>query len=410
MLRELCRIVSSDEDFVGLRFIDGHPEVVFPRGYNLATDDKEVRHDIIRLLSAIQRFGNRHEGDRNKNFEGEENLEFPIQSYQFIIFDFLQNGYYTEREVQYIESQRGKINWKRTIQMEQPHLDEENIVYLDFVVKTNRINSDNLLTRIHEYCVYESFQKMGWLYVASEALPMKPRLPLNRDLFLSTLTRELGQTFNDNKKQLFRSMINVIEEAAEQAYDDSVTTFGVHRFEYIWEAMIDYVFGENNREQYYPKAHWHIISHNGLRTESSELRPDTIMRLNGKIYILDAKYYKFGVTGLPMHLPNTDSIQKQITYGDYIAEQGFAQRDDIYNAFLMPFCSSPEEELPYRFVSVGIADWRQYGPRTENYNYILGILVDTKYLITTYSRHNAEEIERLSTFIENSLNCYRLAY
>ena len=75
----------------------------------------------------------------------------------------------------------------------------------------------------------------------------------------------------------------------------------------------------------------------------------------------------------------------------------------------MPFCKSANDEFPYKFVSVGIADWRPYNPETENYNYILGILVDTKYLVTTYSRHNAEEIERLSGFIEESLERYKLA-
>lgn len=409
MLRELCRTVTNDDDFVGLHFVHGRPEVVFPRGFRLAENDGDVRRDIIYLLSAIQRFGDRREGDRNTSPDLETDLEFPLQSYQYVIYDFLKNGYYTEREVRYIGSQRGKINWKRTIQRERPHLDGENVVYLDFVVKTNRINSDNLLTRIHEYCVYESFQKLGWLYVDSEALPMKPRLPLNKPLFLSALDKELGQTFHDKKKRLFRCMINIIKEASEQANDDSAASFGVRRFEYIWEAMIDHVFGENNREQYYPKAHWHIIHHDGIRVESSELRPDTIMRSGEKIYILDAKYYKFGVTGLPAHLPNTDSIQKQITYGDYIAEKGFVRRNDIYNAFLMPYCKQAEEELPFKFVSVGIADWRRYDRETANYQYILGILVDTKYLITAYSAHNRVEIERLSRFIEGSLDRYRSA-
>ena len=74
------------------------------------------------------------------------------------------------------------------------------------------------------------------------------------------------------------------------------------------------VFGESNKDIYFPHAKWHII--NREKTESSALEPDTVMKLNGKFYILDAKYYKFGITGLPMHLPATSSIQKQITYGD----------------------------------------------------------------------------------------------
>ena len=408
MLREICRVADDEDAFVGLRFIDGRPEVALPIGYSVANSDKDVRQDILHLLSAIQYFSSRREGNRNSTAEGTV-LEFPIQSYQYVIYDFLQNGYYTEREVKYIESQRGKINWKRTIQTEQPHLDDDNVVYLDFVVKTNKISNDNLLTRIHEYCVYESFLKIGWLYVEGNHLPSKPGLTLNKNLFLSTLSKELGQTFSDNKKRLLKSMINIINEAAEETSNNSVVSFGVHRFEYIWEAMIDYVFGENNREQYYPRAHWHIVSRNGLRIESSELRPDTIMKYDGKIFILDAKYYKYGITGIPAHLPNTDSIQKQITYGDYVAERGFAPRNDIYNAFLMPFCKG-DEDYPYKFVCVGIADWRSYTTETENYNYVLGILIDTKHLITSYSKHNAGEIERLSLCIEASLYHYKNSF
>lgn len=409
MLRDICRVVENDEDFVGLRFVDGHPEVLFPRGFALSYSDGEIRQDVIRLLSTIQRFSDHHEGDKNMQRKGDADCKFPIQSYQYVIFDYLQNGYYSEREVRYIESQRGKINWKRTIQMEQPHLDSDNIVYLNFIIKSNLINTNTLLTRIHEYCVYESFLKMGWLYLDSDDLPMKPRLPLHKDVFLSTLTKELGQTFNNNKKRLLKSMINIINESSEETNKDSTPSFGVHRFEYVWEAMIDYVFGEDNREQYYPKAQWHIISKNGLRTESSELRPDTIMKYDGKVFILDAKYYKFGITGLSKHLPNTDSIQKQITYGDYVVQQAFASPNDVYNAFLMPFCRENDMDPPYKFVSVGTADWRQYGPKTENHNYVLGLLVDTRFLVSTCTKHNIDEIQRLSSCIEKSLEYYRQA-
>ena len=406
MLRDICQLAANDDDFVGLRFYDGHPLVSFPRGFNLPEFDNDLRKDILHLLAAIQKFSTRHEGDKNTALDGDVELDFPLQSYQFIILDYLRNGYYTEREIRYIEAQRGKINWKRTIQKEQPQLDGDNLVYLNFIVKTNRINNDNLITRIHEYCVYESFLKMGWLYFDSDVLPMKPRIPFNKSLFLSVLTTELGNTFNDEKKRLFKSMINIINECAEETNNDSSTAFGVHRFEYIWENMIDYVFGENNREQYHPKAHWHIIKRD-IYNETSDLRPDTIMKLDGKIYILDAKYYKYGVTGIPSHLPSTTSIQKQITYGDYVAKEEFVPKNNIFNAFLMPYCKSEEDDLPYKFVSVGIADWKTYNSDTENYYYILGILIDTKYLITTYAKHNTEEILRLSTLIEESLERYK---
>ena len=42
---------------------------------------------------------------------------------------------------------------------------------------------------------------------------------------------------------------------------------------------------------------------------------------------------------IPAHLPTTDSIQRQITYGDYIAEKGFAPKEIIFNDFIMPYSS-----------------------------------------------------------------------
>ena len=61
-----------------------------------------------------------------------------------------------------------------------------------------------------------------------------------------------------------------------------------------------------------------------------------------------------------------------------------------------------------KFVSVGTADWIEYSPRTENYKYILGMLLDTRYIMNTYTRHNEKEILNASELIVKSLEKYRL--
>lgn len=66
--------------------------------------------------------------------------------------------------------------------------------------------------------------------------------------------------------------------------------------------------------------------------------PDTVMLYNGKVYILDAKYYRYGNTHKPEHLPDSSSINKQITYGEYIQSMGI-ENDSLFNAFLMPYNS-----------------------------------------------------------------------
>ena len=405
MLNDFCVVSKSEyDDFVGLKFEDGRPKVTFPRGFRLSNDESQTRKDIVRLLAAIQRFSGRQEGSSTSSIGGDVQLTFPILSCQYIIKDFLANGYYIERETQYVDGTRGKINWKRTVQKKQPVYNNGNLVYLDFVVKTNKVNSNNLLTRIHEYCVRESFEKLGWLYLTSETLPPKPKIHFNKRMFASVLNDALNSTFNDQKRLLFTSMLNIVNSRQETVDSVDKEAYGVTRFEYIWEKMIDHVFGEDNKEKYFPHATWHIISGNSV--VSSALEPDTIMLHEDKVYILDAKYYKYGITRNPMHLPASSSIEKQIVYGEYVETNLGIPREKIYNAFVMPFDSGSEDEH-YRFVSVGTADWKTYGINSANYEYVLGILMDTRYLLEQHSKHNASEIEALSDLIVSSLATYR---
>ena len=204
-------------------------------------------------------------------------------------------------------------------------------------------------------------------------------------------------------------MINVIEHAKESISSLANMSFGVYRFEYVWENMIDYVFGENNKEEYFPHAHWYIVNNKGgYEVESSPLEPDTIMLYNNNAYILDAKYYKFGITNFHGHLPGSSSIEKQIVYGEYVETNKGFDSNHIYNAFIMPFNAEESKcDRPYKFVSVGTADWKPNNSE-KNYNYVLGILLDTRYIIDTYARHNLTEIEELSDLINESLSSFIL--
>ena len=405
MLRDYCRECNTfdGEEFVGLRFENGKPIITFPRGYRNSEADADVRKDIIRLLTILHRFNDRLDGMDKKSNKGNSNSEFPILSYQFIIFDFLSNGYYSEKDAEYHIANRGKISWKRTIQQMNPVVDDGNIVYLDFIAKKS-INKSDVITKIHEYCVYESFSKLGWLYLSSTYVPRKPSLKFNRKMFLSVLNDALKNTFNNNKKLLFSSMIDIIKQADDKAEFPDVS-YGVTRFEHIWENLINYVYGEDNKSDYFPHGHYRII-HNNTTVESSALVPDTIMKVGDRLFILDAKYYKYGLIPYPAFLPPTASIHKQITYGDYIFANRFTEADKIYNAFILPFKAEEGADV-LKFVSVGTGDWIQYNEGTSNYKYVLVILLDTKYIMDTYARHSMKDIEMMSAFIEDNLHKYK---
>jgi hypothetical protein len=195
-----CRINTNygTDTFVGIKATKDGLVVSFPLGFECSiSEESKTRTDILCLLAALSRFGGSKESDgTGKNTE--KVFDFPIQSYQYIILDFLKNGYYRENETVFCQAPTGKINWKKTIQRTKPMYTKYGAVYTDFIVRKSKINSNAIITRIHEWCVYESFMKLGWLY--TDLLPMKPTIKFNKKMFLSILNQELISAFMIQRK------------------------------------------------------------------------------------------------------------------------------------------------------------------------------------------------------------------
>lgn len=396
-IKEKCKVNTNFETdtFVGIQCDKGEFSVHFPLGYRLADNDNELRKDIIGLLNMIGMTVGRKDSEVDSEGKNFVDTGFPIQSYLAVIRDFYERGYYKEREVEYTVSKRGKINWARTIKTQKPVLQDNEVYYLDFVTKKNSVNDNELITLIHEYCVYESFEKIGWLFTAY--MPSKPRIKFNRKIFVGVVKEKLSRTFNDKNKELFINMIRIINQIndndAERDYK-----YGTYRFEYVWEAMIDRVFGVEDKAKYFPKTTWHIKGHS---YDNASLEPDTIMLYKGDVYVLDAKYYKYGATKRMDHLPESSSINKQITYGEYVSNN-MIKDGEVYNAFIMPFDSKNTKWNTGDMLAIGDAtgDWRD---NDKIYEHIQGILVDVKYLMNITVQHDSVEIVKLADCIASAV-------
>ena len=100
-------------------------------------------------------------------------------------------------------------------------------------------NANKKITQIHQYCVYEAFDKMGWLYVAY--MPEKPGPhPNNRDA-IYILEKKLASTHNDVEQELFSAMVSMLKYIDEKSSEKQYF-FGTDFFERIWEKMIDKAF------------------------------------------------------------------------------------------------------------------------------------------------------------------------
>lgn len=404
-LKKYCKVVTQQDDdrFVGVKGDVNGVFVYFPLGYHLSGTDSEIRKDVLHLFRIINEFKEEKEGTiTQRNNDETKDVEFPLNAYMEIIYYFLKNGYYKETDPIYKTQNKGKINWSKTIKNQDPLLVKNSnstysLIYTNFTVRDSTPNEDKEITRINQYCVYESFKKIGWLF--NSYMPSKPIGKLNKNRSLSILQDKLSNTNEDNKKRLFKSMIELINSIDEDSKNQF--HYGTNKFEHVLEKMIDAMFGIEQKEDYYPKAEWNLKFDQDF--ETYPLQPDTIVEYEDKIFVIDSKYYKYGDTKESKDLPQVTSINKQITYAEYAKRLEITKDKEIYNAFLLPYNKESNKfGVNDLFVNVGEATGEWRGENTQKYEHIQCILIDVRYLMENYKIKSKDNIMQLANAIEEA--------
>lgn len=406
-IREHCHInQNGDGDrFVGVKADSNNAIIYFPMGYELPPQDDELRRDIKNLFQVLAAFTEKTDRVLEMDkFTAPQSVDFPIQAYLNVINYYLDhNGsYYTETEITYKVDKQGKTNWGRTIKTQTPMVQGKSLLYLNQVVRVSTPDLNRLITRIHRYCVYESFERIGWLYTTNS--PEKPDITFDKNMFLATINSKLSSTNNDNDKKLFRSMIAMIEFRDNQTIDKQFY-FGTDKFETVWERLIDKVFGVPNKDDFFPHGLWTERYGKNKGKRASALEPDTIMIYGGKYYVLDAKYYRYGI--LPAYgpglLPQSSDINKQITYGQFVKNCRTPDGAEVFNAFIMPYNRVNNDfKINGLFgnVAEAIGDWVDDPDNPASYERVQGIVFDTRYLLKNYDGNHDADKEKLIQEIE----------
>ncbi len=386
---------ATDDSFVGLKIKGNQIHFYYPETYHFEDKDGDVNtRDILDLLNTIS-IAKTQSKERDTLYNSHnKDGEFALYSYLWIIRDWLNNGFYINREKELKFNQRGKINWKKTLQ-EQPIVSNGNIIFNNIVVEV-KSNVDNIIFDIHKYCVKKSLDYIGWLFnLSSKGIIVKPFSNAIKNQYIRALKIEIDKTFDDIKRLRLNHMLSVI--TGLDAYNDSKElVYGVDSYHYIFERMIDSIFGtEKDLSKFNPKAAWRLLKTGQEDIPSSSLRPDTILIKDSIAYILDSKFYRYGFTGKEKDLPETTSIQKQITYGDYLKRLNEDQRikvSKIYNAFLIPYDKTREvfksnENLQY--IGYAKTEWKN---DNDEHRFVYSFLIDLKHVIRIWnlSNHNTE--------------------
>lgn len=383
-IREMdIRNQLNEKEEIGLKVTDKKIEFIFPKHYEITSNSI---NEMLNLLRLIDKYKILEDGE-DKHIE--EN-HFPFDAYLWIIKDYVQNGYYNEKQSKYLPGTKGNINWKSTIKNNKIYLGLEQIVYKELIVKSN-FNIDNIITQIHRFCVAETINTMGWYYKINEV--KEEKLFLDKETVLLILKQEYSKTYIDHKKMLLLNMIKIIEGVDTPFYNTKHFEITTNEFEYVFERLIRERFGNEETHKYNPKATWHI---DGQPPKTpSPLRPDVIMKKGNDIYVIDAKYYKYGYSNNDMdRLPEAYSIHKQIIYAKSISVQEDFKENSIYNVFILPYTS---KEQYIKYIGYATVDWEKEG---NSYEKVHTVLIDLKQLIDNTFGSKNKNIDELISILE----------
>ncbi len=433
------KTAQSGSDFVGIKITQSERTVIFPMGYvpektslSASKIQKEERNEILNLINSIYLCTSNKKGERVSVLNGDVKYDFPIKSMLYIIEDFLDRGtYYTEKETLYTKSNGGKISWNRTIKRIKPAVSESGIAFLDFIIRKSRIQENQLITELHKYCVYKCFEIFGFLY--SLSLPEKGLLDetdisKNKKYYVQVLQEKIDSTYLESNVELFSNLLDFINFFDCES-ETKEASYGTNCFQVVWERLVDSVFGTVGQTEkgkyFYPGSRWNFTE--GKPKQNAPLRPDTIMIAENpleqnmrKCFIIDSKYYSYKMLRKPdseeneseqesvlVHgsIPGTDSIQKQVTYAQYIDSEiktfGSEKREkfrfrhsDIFNVFILP-ANNIEEKL--RYIGSAASDWHD---GSKNYHTVHAVTLDTKFLLKNGNKKSDEIQKELAELIE----------
>lgn len=397
--------VEKSNEFVGIKIEEGVPVIYVPQIFRKSSDVNTLKKDLLLFLKSIE-ISKSVEKTRLKAAPTDEHEEvWPIESYIWIIHDYIANGVYYNREKIYVNENKGKIDWKRTMRS-APVMSNGNMIY-DKIVSSKMRATNDIVSQIYKICVFQSQIRFGWIYGYNISIDVEQIKSIKEMIFI--ILNEMKQTFDDEKKLRFSHMLHILKNIEGSNALSRNYTYGIENYYYVFENMVDSIFhGIEKKElkKYNPNGYWKIRNQEAI--ESSELRPDTIHIDGDKMYIIDAKMYQYGFTKLFEDLPTTSSMQKQITYGDYV--KTVAGNDvHIRNSFVLPY----NKELDFfkhdqnitkyldgdlAYLGEAYVAWRN--DRKEEYDTIYTFMIDLNYLLNNYAKEDKSCLFILTEKIE----------
>lgn len=386
---------KQDDSFVGLKIRGEQIHLYYPETYRPEVGAPAFRQNVIDLLRTVSIAKSAAKGAERVGQAADAAGDPAFASCLWVIRDHLANGFYEKREKVYWADRRGRVDWKRTMQA-TPMVLGDHFIYPHLITE-GRASCEHILAALHRYCVKKSIDLIGWLFGLSSArIAAEPMTPGLKRRYMAALQQERAATFDDEKRLRLYHLQNILQ-GLDTGKDDGELVWGVDSYHYVFERMVDSLFGNvKDLRRFAPRAVWRLLKNGYRETPGTALRPDTVLLRGQDAFVLDAKFYRFGYTGEESDLPGTTSVQKQITYGDFIKKNAPVPVENIYNAFILPYDRTRgpfASAAALQYIGFAGATWR--GDR-EKHERVHAFLIDLTYLIKNWNRRcHTKEVDDL---------------
>lgn len=381
------KIIKSDSSnrFVGLKVVNKQVELYLPYNYEISEEKKVYEMNV--LLNCI--YWARTNSKINISLEETDHFDesLPFNSFAWLIRDYIQNGLFVCKEKVTSLKKMGKVNWKKTITEKSVFL-KDSIFFSEFYFdSSNRL--EDVISFAQKYCLKISSNYFGWMF-NNFNFEFNSFETINDDYLIREIKKRYFDFHDDHTKYLIKNIIDIIESLKTLNLKDSIG-YGTNNFEYIWEAMIEDVFNNVNKEKYYPTSNWEI---NCKSQKNQPLRIDSIYEANDLTFIIDAKYYNVNFENFN-NLPGTSDILKQIAYAEsYLSNHKMTQ---VSNIFIIPHSKNIFSNT-LMYIGSSRINWRDM---KSDYEKIHIVSIDIKFLISNY-RTEKENMRKMLLDLANN--------
>lgn len=374
-------IHKDDNHKVGLFLGKNQLNVVIPKGMEYY---EEAHIDILsKVLSKYH--SKKHQDNVIDNDMHNMKVSDSTGISLSLLFDIIErykvDRYYSRKEKQYSKSKGKKIDFKKTMKKYTPFLHEDQYIYNSYI-KKYKTDENHVVKNIHINCIKEICEYLEIFY-NNLAIEKNSKIYISKEESIEALKRELQNCYNDNDIRTLSNLIVYLENKGLNNHKFKYFKYS-KSFEYIWEDMVDCIFSNINKKEFYYRSYWEIQGQSKLKKNKSA-RLDCIRIVKNKeeldIYIIDAKYYSYNHKSNEGKLPTTIDINKQIEYKYYVKdliENKMEYLDkykkiNYYNIFILP--RTTNDILEYF--------GKAYSEMDEN-EYIYGLYLDVDFAMNSY--------------------------